>query len=348
MLKKILLIIIILGIAFIGIGWEKVNNPADSRGADQVFTVSEGQGTNQISDNLYGQKLIKSKLAFETYVWARGWEGRFKAGEHRLSPQLNIMEIAGVLTSGKTINRETDIRIIEGWNIGDIDKYLSDNHVLAAGELKALAGQKVRSPESEVPSQKSLTQSFDFLNDAPDDASLEGYLFPDTYRIFKNSSAEEIVVKMLNNFDGKLTPELRAEIARQKKSIHEIITMASLIEKEVRKPEDMKIVSGIFWNRINNGQALQSCATLAYIIGVNKPQYSEADTKIDSPYNTYRNKGLPPEPIANPGLNAISAAIYPTPNSYNFFLTAEVNGEDKVIYSKNFDEHVRNKGIYLK
>jgi UPF0755 protein len=216
---------------------------------------------------------------------------------------------------------------------------------LAAGEFKALAE---KSPESGVENSGSLAQSFDFLRVLPDNATLEGYLFPDTYRIFKDAAAEDIVVKMLANFDKKLAPETRAEISRQGKTLPEIITMASLIEKEVRGADDMKIVSGIFWNRIKNGQALQSCATLAYVLGVNKAQYSEADTKVDSPYNTYQNRGLPPGPIANPGLNAIIAAVYPVQTDYNFFLTAEVNGASKVIYSRTYDEHLRNKGKYLR
>jgi UPF0755 protein len=122
--------------------------------------------------------------------------------------------------------------------------------------------------------------------------------------------------------------------------------MASIIEKEVRSTSDMKIVSGIFWNRIKNGQALQSCATLAYVLGVNKAQYSLEDTKVDSLYNTYKYRGLPPGPIANPGLDAITAAIYPESTNYNYFLSDPATG--KTIYSKTLDEHNANKYKYLK
>jgi UPF0755 protein len=122
--------------------------------------------------------------------------------------------------------------------------------------------------------------------------------------------------------------------------------MASVIEKEVRSANDMKIVSGIFWNRIKNGQALESCATLAYILGVNKSQYSYEDTRINSPYNTYINRGLPAGPIANPGLKAIEAAIYPEDTAYNYFLTASETGE--TIFSKTYQEHLNNKNKYIK
>jgi len=122
--------------------------------------------------------------------------------------------------------------------------------------------------------------------------------------------------------------------------------MASLIEKEVRTSEDMKIISGIFWQRIENRQGLESCATLAYILGVNKPQYSVVDTKIDSPYNTYKHRGLPPSPIANPGLNAITAAIYPKETDYNYFLSDPATGQ--TIFSRTLGEHNLNKAKYLK
>ncbi len=151
---------------------------------------------------------------------------------------------------------------------------------------------------------------------------------------------------MLNNFDGKLTDEMQNNIAEQDKTIYEIVTMASIIEKEVRTLEDMEIVSGIFWDRIKYGQPLESCATLAYVLGVNKEQYSIEDTKIDSPYNTYRNPGLPPGPICNPGLNAIKAAIYPQYTEYNYFLSRQDTGE--TVFSKTLEEHNRNKARYLR
>jgi UPF0755 protein len=185
----------------------------------------------------------------------------------------------------------------------------------------------------------------DFLKDAPADADLEGFLFPDTYRVFKNATAEDIVQKLLDNFNDKLTLDLRTDIAKQGKSIFDVITMASIIEKEVKSPEDMKIVSGIFWQRTGDSYPLESCATLAYILGVNKKQYTYEDTKINSPYNTYQNAGLPPGPICNPGLAAIQAAIYPQTTDYHYFLTRPDTGA--TIFSKTYQEHLRNKAKYL-
>ncbi|HQB51022.1 MAG TPA: endolytic transglycosylase MltG [bacterium] len=230
---------------------------------------------------------------------------------------------------------DRSITVIEGWN----NQQLAEK--LAASQLGFTTKDFLKATNK----SKQIETKYSFLIDKPDSASLEGYLFPDTYRFRASSSPEEIIEKMLNNFDSKLTTKMREDIKQQGKTIYQIITMASLIEKEVRSTKDMKMVSGIFWNRINNGQRLESCATLAYILGENKPQYSYEETRIESPYNTYINKGLPIGPISNPGLKAIEAAIYPTNNDYNFFLTRPDTGE--TIFSRNFEEHKANKAKYL-
>ncbi len=233
---------------------------------------------------------------------------------------------------------EKNLRIIEGWRNRDISALLVKNNLATADDF--------------VQAQKDYDVSkFSFLADKPKSIDLEGYLYPDTYRVFASSTVTEIITKMLSNLDQKLTSKMRADIKAQGKTINEILTMASIIEKEAPisyakgDSRDAKIISGIFWNRIRNGQALQSCATLAYILGVDKKQYSEADTKTDSPYNTYQNRGLPPGPIANPGILAIEAAIYPTLSNYNYFLTP-TNSQD-IIYAVTYEEHLRNKNKYL-
>jgi UPF0755 protein len=232
-----------------------------------------------------------------------------------------------------TVRTEKVITIIEGWNIKQIDKYLGEQGIKLD---QPLAEFKVRDYQAD----------YDFLTDAPAGADLEGYLFPDTYRIYASTTADGIVRKMLSNFESKVSPEMIKEIGRQQKTLHQIVTMASIVEKEVTSKNDMKIVAGIFWDRIKNGQALESCATLAYVLGENKTQYTYEDTRIASPYNTYLHRGLTPGPIANPGLNAISAAIYPTYTNYNYFLSRPDTKE--TVFSETYEEHTRNKQKYLK
>jgi UPF0755 protein len=231
-----------------------------------------------------------------------------------------------------TPRAEKSITVIEGWNLKNINTYLAEQGFKFADELSDL---KV----------KDYSAQYSFLADAPKNVSLEGYVFPDTYRVYASSTLDEVLTKMLDNFDSKLTNQMRQDVVSQKKTVYEILTMASILEKEVKSEEDMKIVSGIFWDRIKNGQALESCATLAYILGANKAQYTVADTKIDSPYNTYQNRGLPPGPISNPSLKAIRSAIYPVYTDYNYFLSRPDTGE--TVFSATYEEHVKNKAKYL-
>ncbi len=349
--KKIKVLIILFILAFFVASFfysRAVNRSADKNGKDVVFVISNGQGVNQISENLYDQKLIKSKFYFEVYLWRQGLEGKIQAGEYILNPILSIKEIADIFVEGKTTENENIITTIEGWNVREIGQYFEKEGIFQSEELLELVGFPMIDYRYnvEINKPKDYSAQFSFLADKPDYVGLEGYLFPDTYRIFNNASLDDIVVKMLDNFDKKLTSEMRDDIKTQGKTIYEIVTMASLVEKEVRSYEDMRIVSGIFWDRIKNRQALESCATLAYVLGENKKQYTLEDTKIDSPYNSYENLGLMPGPISNPGLNAIKAAIYPEYTEYNYFLTATETGE--TIFSETFDKHIGNKAIYLK
>ena len=197
------------------------------------------------------------------------------------------------------------ITIIEGWTVKEIEEYLE-------GEI---------------------------------DPNLEGYLFPDTYEISPEDGIEEIIEKMLANFDKKLSLELREEITSQGKTIPEIVIMASLIEKEVRIFEDKKIISGILWKRIEVGMPLQVDATITYITGRKSTEILKKELEIDSPYNTYKYKGLPFGPICNPGLDSILAAVYPEDSGYWFYLSTP---EGETIFSKTLKEHSEARAKYLK
>lgn len=247
-----------------------------------------------------------------------------------------------------TQQADRSVTLIEGWNSQQIaDKLATSQLGFSADDFLQLAGYPKKNYQSLTINKwpQDFSDNYDFLRDKPKYVGLEGYLFADTYRFRPSSSPEEVVIKLLDNFGRQLNTKMRQDIENQGKTIYQIVTMASLLEKEVRSEKDMKIVSDIFWRRIKNGQRLESCATLAYILGKNKPQYSYEETRIDSPYNTYVNDGLPPGPIGSPSLKAIRAAIYPTSNNYNFFLTRPDNGE--TIFSRNFEEHKVNKAKYL-
>ncbi len=344
---KIIILIIILFFLYQAFAYSRgISKQAGDESSDFDFVVESGQSVVTVAKNLKENNLIISEKYFIKYLKKEDLDAKLQAGIYILSPTLSIKEIARILTEGRVKDREKEIKLIEGWTIRDIAHYFEGRGMFQAEELTELAGLPMvdyRNSKIQIP--KDYSEQFEFLKDKPKHYSLEGYLFPDTYKIFKDASLDDIVLKMLSNLDKKLTVKMREDINAQGKSVYEIITMASIIEKEVRSVEDMKIVSGIFWNRIKNGQALESCATLAYILGKNKPIYSLEDTAIDSPYNSYQNQGLPPGPISNPGIQAIEAAIYPTENDYNFFLSSSIDG--KTVFSKTYQEHLTNKQKYL-
>ncbi len=249
---------------------------------------------------------------------------------------------------------EKTLKILEGWDLNDISNYLEEQSSLSSLDIEKIIGRSKIDyrNENELSLPPDFSKQFAFLQDKPAHYSLEGFLFPDTYRVFTDASAEDIIFKMLANFDRQLTAEMRAEIARQGKTIYEVIIMASLIEKEApidySDPEnrDARIVSDIFWGRLKVGQALQSDATLSYLLDDNNPAHSGKDLEIDSPYNSYKYRGLPPTPICNPGIKAIEAAIYPIATNYNYFLTS-LDGRD-IYYARTYEEHLQNKYKYLK
>lgn len=348
-MKKILIILSIMGlVAVVSVSsyYSGIKSPLDASGRDVDFRIEKGQNVETISANLESARLIKSAFYFKIYMKESGLASKLQAGDYVLSAKYSIKEIVEILSQGKIVSKEKTVKVLEGWNMMEMADYFEKERIFEGEDFLALAGNRlVAAQEKYKNNLKDYASAYDFLKDRPAKASLEGYLFPDTYRISANAGPDEVIRKMLDNFGKKVDEKMMADIRSQGKSLYEILTMASLIEKEVKSLEDKKMVSGIFWNRIGNGQALESCATLAYVLGENKKQYTLEDTKVQSPYNTYENKGLPPGPIANPGLDAIIAAIYPTPNDYVFFLSRFDNGE--TVFSKTYEEHLRNKAKYL-
>lgn len=249
---------------------------------------------------------------------------------------------------------EETIQILEGWTMRDIGQYLETKGLYKNDDFLNITGfpQIDYRNNQTKPALNDFSAKFSFLDDKPKYYGLEGYLFPDTYRIYASSTITEVIEKMLANFDKKLTTQMRADIKAQGKTIYEIITLASLVEKEApidyqtSDDRDARIIAGIFLNRLHIGQGLQSDATLSYIYGDNKPAHSGAELENSSPYNTYKYRGLPPGPICNPGILAIKAAIYPIVTDYNYFLTPK--GKDTVIYARTYEEHLQNKYKYLK
>ncbi|MBT6691437.1 endolytic transglycosylase MltG [Candidatus Parcubacteria bacterium] len=296
------------------------------------FVIESGQGVNQISENLHKESLIKNKFVFETWLWLKKSESRVVAGVYSLPDNLSIRQLANMLVAGPE-KAQGSITLLEGW---------SRPFMAEAVDKIGLSEQKfLRLTNSKL----DWVDDYDFLNDAPNSATLEGYIFPDTYYIDEYTNEGDIIVKCLNNFDRKMTDKLRDEADRQGKSIFEVITLASIIEREVPVYADKKMIADIFLKRLDVDMGLQSDATINFITGKKDPTPSLDDLQVDSPYNTYKYRGLTPGPISSPGIDSIEAVLYPSSNAYYYFLTTP---EGDVIYSVDHDEHVANKNKYLK
>jgi len=328
------LILLILFVLFVSISiillWLGIYLPKDSDSQiEKVFFITKGEGTGEIASNLEREGFIKSGVLFRIHTLFKKVSGKLQAGEYILSSAMTVPEIAEKFVSGDVV--KIIITIPEGFNLTEVAEKLSENY---HNSLK-IKEFKVR----------FFAEDFEFLKDAPKEASLEGFLFPDTYQFSSKDFVEDMVQRMLLNFDRKLSQDIRKEINRQGKTIFKTIIMASLIEKEVKSFEDKELVAGILWKRLDNGMPLQVDATIAYITGKKTTKVSKTDTQIDSPYNTYKYPDLPLGPISNPGLESILAAIYPKDNPFWYYLSTP---EGETIFSKTLEEHNIAKAKYLK
>lgn len=299
------------GVVFVN---KKINEPFMAKSPDRVFEVRKGEGAEKIAQNLENWKLIADKNYFLFYLWQSGKNSKLQAGKYSLSASQSVKEIAEKIISGDAIKEEISITIPEGFRLSEIENRLAENGIIKKGSLDEL---------------------------------LEGYLFPDTYNFSAENlplKTEDVVKKFLDNFDKK-TSELKEQARIKNIDFRDVVIMASILEKEVRTPSDMKTVSGLLWKRISIGMPLQVDATIAYITGKKTGEITYDDLKIDSPYNAYTNKGLPSGPISNPGLVALEAALNPVENDYLYYLS-KPTGE--TVFSKTLEEHNRAKNLYLR
>ncbi len=296
----------------------------------ETFNIEKGDGLKKIASNLEDDGFIKDKNIFIFYTLLRNLRKNFLPGEYQLNKNISIKEILAILTAPESLEKK--VTFIEGWDNGEIAVY-----------LEKLGFFKKEDFLKKTSDALSFQDKFDFLKDGKIE-TLEGFIFPDTYRVFAETSPDGVIFRALYNFQNKIDENLKKEIEKQGKTLYEIITLASIVEKEAASKEDRAIVAGIFWKRLAAGMALQADSTVNYATGKNVSQASAEDIKIKSPYNTYKYRGLPPGPICNPGLESIKAAIYPQKSSYWYFLNTP---DGRTIYSKTFEEHRSNKIKYL-
>lgn len=326
-----LITIIIFLIAIFGIIFIYQISVKTSFEGEKEFVIEKGQTVNTISAHLYEQDIIKSRFAFESYLYFCGLEKSVQAGTYILTP-MNITDLVEIFVAGK-VDNEVQLKFIEGWTMQEIANELVKQKVITSPkEFLNLA------------IKENFQTDYNFLNNFNFN-SLEGFLFPDTYSFYKDATINDVIIKMLDNFNDKLTPAMRTEIKAQNKNLYDVLIIASIIEAEVQTDEDRKIVASILWKRLNAEMSLQVDSSLKYVIGKqNRGALTYDELKIDSPYNTYKYKGLPPTPIGNPSISAIRAAIYPKNSDYWFYLSDK---QGNTHFSKTLAEHEENVWVYL-
>lgn len=328
-MKKIIFLLAILcfGVAvflmwFIPQAW--TSNPKPDAPIVNV-TVAQGDGSEKIAQLLEERGVITSSWAFERYASLDPAITRAKPGTYPLKFGMSFRSIVRILAIGPERD-EVSITVPEGKTL------VQEAEIIAKQGVSVSQAMAATDPAA-------WKQDFPWIASLPIGSTLEGYLFPNTYRVWRDQLPEGLIKKQLEEFD-KRYPEIEKEAKAQGKTVHEIVTLASIVEREVAGDADRKVVAGIFWRRLREGMPLQSDATVNYVTKAGRARPTLKDLEATSPYNTYRNKGLPPGPISNPGDAAIEAVLHPDDHGYRFFLTDE-NG--KAYYARTFDEHKANR-----
>ncbi|OGM15893.1 hypothetical protein A2985_00840 [Candidatus Woesebacteria bacterium RIFCSPLOWO2_01_FULL_43_11] len=328
LLIPLVLLILILGLCILGFLWWNKNSQKVSDDTRQVdFLVVKGRSASQIGESLYQENLIKDPLAFKIYVQVSGKTAKFQSGQFRISPSYSLLEVVDTLMRPPA---ELWVTIPEGLRREEVIERF----------IKAL---EIKEAEAEAFREEFLSES----------ESLEGFLFPDTYLFPRTVSAKTVVSRMRSTFDLKMKV-LEKDLEASEFTLDEIVILASIVERETRTDEERPVVAGILMNRLDIDMGLQADATVQYAVASGScrageecnwwPILTKDDLSINSPYNTYRFRGLPPDPIANPGLSSIKAALIPEETDYLYYLH---DSDGSIHYAETLAEHNENVRRYI-
>lgn len=291
---------------------------------DRLLVVNQGATTRQIAQSLEKEGLIKNAQVFVLYNRLTGNINKLKAGHYLLNSAMSLQEISAKLVEGKVATIK--FTIPEGYTLKQIADVLVKKEITTEKEFWAVV--------------KEGEFNFSFLKDLPQTENrLEGYLFPDTYKIPIGMPIEDVILVMLKQFE---TVSKRFPPNNSGLTTHEVVTLASIVEGECFLDKEKPLVASVFLNRLQIRQRLESCATVQYALGEKKKRLLYIDTEIESPYNTYRINGLPPGPIGCPGEASLRAVLEPADTDYYFFVAKKDNSGEQV-FARTFDEHNRNK-----
>lgn len=320
-MRRRLIYWLMLLLLFVGVAgaFSSVFLPASSRSRRVVVDVPPRASLPQISRLLQEKGVIRNQYAFQLMARVLGESTNLKAGEYELSPHLSVIEVIDKVARGDAISHW--VTIPEGYTLEQVAKTLAKQKMAEERQFLKIA----RGGAEEFGGSLALPRE-----------SLEGYLFPDTYRIKAGASEKAILREMLATFEERVARELKDDVRRSGLSLDKVVILASLIEREARVPRDRPLIAAVLHNRLKEKMRLQVDATVLYALGRHKSRVLYEDLKTPSRYNTYRHLGLPPGPICNPGLHSIEAALRPAKQNYLFYV-ARPDGSH--IFTRTYAEH---------
>jgi peptidoglycan lytic transglycosylase G len=316
-LRGPLLVLLLLVAAAGGLAW-LVLTPAPALDAGPlVVEIPAHAGVVGIADQLTRAGVVRSRAVFLGLVAARRRARHLKAGEYEIPRDASMLDVLELIESGRV--RQHAVLHPEGATVSELARALETERLATADEvMKAAASERLRTALGiEGP-------------------TLEGYLFPDTYQFVRGMSVDEMLTRMVQRMRAKLTPEVMARARARGLSVHQLLTLASIIEREAVDPSEQKLISAVFWNRLKLDMPLQADPTVQYAVAKERRALTRADLASESPYNTYVHKGLPPGPIASPGVGAIDAALDPAPVKYLYFVARD---DRRHYFSTTVGEH---------
>ncbi len=310
--------------------------PTATPGETVIITIKEGESAREVGDELEDAGIISSGLLFRVLVALLGYEDKLVAGDYEFDKGLPTLEVIERIRSGQTAPLVVTIR--EGLRAEEVAELMEAKNVVSAEDFLQAIDQ---------------WYEFSFLYTKPYWATLEGYLFPDTYFFNRNMTAEEVVQQILENFDQRFDSDLRDEAATAGMTVHTVLTLASIVEREAQVAEERPIIAAVFLKRLRRGMPLEADPTVQYALGNDpasvaeygywKEELTQTDLEVDSLYNTYRYAGLPRGPICSPGLDSILAVIRPADTEYLYFVAKE---DGSHAFAETLEEHLQNIELY--
>lgn len=291
-------------------------------GEDTVYVrITPGMSSSQVGQLLEEQGVIDSRLKFWLAVKLNNAGSKLQVGVFELQRNMQAGDALNVLINGQAA--AVRVTVPEGLNVRQVAKLFAEHGLV---------------DEQEFLEEAREFAPYDYIEEMPDaDYRIEGFLFPETYDFASDATPRDVMQKMADEFDSRLTPDMRRRAEEEELSIYELVNLASLVEKEAKYPEDRPVIAQVFFKRLAIDMPLQSDTTLQYLRDEVKEDLSIADTEVESPYNTYLHYGLPPGPIASPGMASIEAVLNPADTDYLYFV-ADRDGHNH--YGYTYDEHL--------